>query len=281
MKTISLNSAGNEIIATIFEPKGEVEYAIIMSCPTGTKQSYFKKFATYFCDKGFLVITYDYSGIGLSAPKKMKGYETSAVGWGVYDLTTVIDHIADNFEYKKLLLIGLSIGGQIAGISHSIKKVDGLINVASQSGYWKLWPIQYRYILFMNWHILALLAKLFGYFPGKQTTAMENLPKGVALDWSKWGLSSNYLFDHIEDADLKFSSIELPLISYSFSDDRTAPKNTVEWLNSKYSNCELHYQHIYPSDINVKSIGHFGFFREKCKVLWDDLIEKINVTFKI
>ncbi|MEZ5003037.1 MAG: alpha/beta hydrolase [Chitinophagales bacterium] len=164
----TLISGENPIVVTAFTPRKQNGITIIMSCATGAKQSYFKPFATYLAEHGFLVFTYDYSGIGRSKPTHLKGFNTSASAWGKLDLTTVIDHVAQNYEYNKLLLIGQSIGGQIPGLSPSINKVDGLINVVSQSGYWNLWPFPLNIGLLFNWYLLKVMTSLLGYFPGKK-----------------------------------------------------------------------------------------------------------------
>jgi predicted alpha/beta hydrolase len=268
----TLQSNENEIVATIYEPETTPKFAVILSCPTGTKQSYFQKFSEYLCSKGILVVTYDYSGIGKSAPKKMKGYQTSVSTWAKHDLTTVIDYVSENYSYQKLILMGLSIGGQIVGLTPSIRKVDALINVAAQSGYWALWPFPIKFVLFFNWYFLQILTRLFGYFPGKKLGLMEDLPKGVAIEWARWGLKKDYLFDFIPEATAQFSAIQLPLLAYSFSDDRTAPKITVDEMTAKFANGLVTRKHIQPSELNLKEIGHFGFFRSGCKPLWDETI---------
>jgi len=175
--TIELNSNGNTIVAVVFQPTLPPKYAVILSCPTGTKQSYYQKFSEYLCKKGILVVTYDYSGIGKSAPKQMKGYDSSLTNWAMHDLTVVIDYVSENFTYQKLVLIGLSIGGQIVGLTPSTHKVDAIINVASQWGYWRLWPIPIRYILFINWYVLLISAKILGYFP--KTNIEEGIRKSI------------------------------------------------------------------------------------------------------
>lgn len=275
----TLISGENPIVVTAFAPQKQNGTAIIMSCATGAKQSYFKPFATYLAEHGFLVFTYDYSGIGRSKPNSLKRYNTSASAWGKLDLTTVIDHVTQNYEYNKLLLIGQSIGGQIPGMSPSIIKVDGLINVVSQSGYWNLWPFPLNIGLLFNWYLLKVMTSILGYFPGKKMGIMEDLPKGVALEWATWGLSKDYLFDHVKEANEAYARLKLPLLAYSFSDDTTAPKNTVIALNKKYADCRIQHKHYTPAELQLRSIGHFGFFREKCKMLWDDLIHEINIYF--
>lgn len=276
MNTIKLQSANNTIVAIKYEPISSNGITLLMSSATGAKQTYFRHFANYLCERGFRVLTYDYSGAGLSAPKNLRGYKTGMQQWGEHDLTTMIDHISESYDHKKFFVLGQSIGGQIHGLSPSIHHANGLINVAASTGYWKAYPFPMRWLIWFNWYIaLPLMTHLFGYFPGRRIRIVDDLPKGVALDWCKWGKSPNYHLDHIEDPREKFDRIQVPMLSYSFSDDTTAPKHTVEWINSIYRNCQLTHKHVSPSDIGLKSIGHFGFFRPKCKALWDDLIEEV------
>ena len=276
---IKIDSNGWPLTATVFEPLSNKYCGItaIMSTATGAKQTYFRSFAKEVSTThGIRVITYDYSGMGQSAPVKMKGFERSMLDWGLYDLAAVIDHVEAEFEFEQLIHIGQSVGGQIPGLCPSIHKVDGLVNVVSQSGYWKLWPFPSRYLLWINWNVLRIVVNLFGYWPGGRIGIVDNLPRNVALQWANWGLSPNYLMDHVETAEESFRAVKLPLLSFSFSDDRTAPKATVEWLNAQYSNCTLTHKHYKPSDLQMKKIGHFGFFRSECDILWLELVREVK-----
>lgn len=276
MKQVEIESKGNKLGLTVFEPEGHVRHAFIMNCATGAKQNYYFHFAAYLQSKGHLVVTYDYSGVGASAPKHLRGFKSSVVQWGEDDLSAVIDYVSTNHRYDKLIVIGLSIGGLLPGMTRSQDKIDVLVNVASQSGYWKMWHFPMNVLLLLNWYMLAFCARLFGYFPGKRLGIMENLPKGAAMDWANWGRSPEYAFDFVTDAHTRFAALKVPLLSYSFSDDSKAPRPTVEWLNSKYAGCRVIHKHIEPSSIDLKSIGHFGFFRSKCRALWDDLLKEVD-----
>lgn len=273
---VQLKSAANTIFASIYEPTTPSGITLIMNSATGAKQSYFRHFAHYFAERQIRVITYDYSGIGLSAPKNLKGYQTTMTQWGTHDLTVVIDYVSSRFENQKIILVGQSVGGQIPPLSPSIGKIHGLVNVASQSGYWKLWDMPLRLLVRFNWFIMPMITRTFGYFPGKAIGVVGNLPKGVALDWVKWGTSPEYLIDCIPNAKALFDAVKLPLLAYSFDDDTTAPRQTVEWLNRQYTNCDVEHRHIKAADIGVGHIGHFGFFRPKCAVLWQEVFKEIT-----
>jgi len=279
MKEFTIQTPKHPLSITVYEPVERPKFVFILNSATGAKQSYYRTFASHLVENGILAITYDYSGIGKSAPASLKNFDTSARDWGENDLTAVIDYVSLNYEYDKLVLMGLSIGGQILGLSPSIGKADALVNVAAQSGYWNLWPFPNKIGVLASWFLLPTLTWIFGYLPSKKLGIMEDLPREVAMEWARWGRSPKYLFDHFPNAEEKYAAISIPLWSYSFTDDTTAPGPTVEWMNGKYSNCELHYRRVSPSELGLKSIGHFGFFREQCKPLWEELLKDLNEKF--
>jgi len=249
-----------------------------MNNAMGAKQGFFYKFARYLSEKGWLVVTYDYSGIGLSALDTLKGLEVSASDWAKYDLTAVVEYLERKYDYQHLLLIGQSIGGQIIGLSPIAQRASGLIYIASQLAYWKLWPFPQSLALWGNYTFITTITHLVGYCPTKSLNIMENLPKNVALEWAKWGKSSNYLFDYIAEADEQYAKLNVPLLAYSFSDDRSGPIASIKALNERHSNCTIIHKHFTPKEVGVKKIGHFGFFRSSCQILWDDMITEVEQT---
>lgn len=276
MREVQLQSGPNTIVAKVYESENFQDKVIIISSATGTPQSYYKRFAQFMSTHGFAVITFDYSGVALSAPKQMKGYKSSLVHWGKYDLTAVIEYAQQNFPNAKLYHVGQSIAGQVLLFCPKADVFEASVQVACQTGDWNLWPWYFRFILFFNWHILRWITNTFGYFPGKRLGIMEDLPKGVGLDWSYSGLDNQYLPNKIENKDEQLAAIKkLPVIAYSFTDDRTAPLKSVKSLHALYRSEQLTHHHIRPKDFGIRKIGHFGFFREKCKMFWKEIAEAL------
>lgn len=86
MKSIDVVTEDNCILsAHIFEPKNSVNKLLLINSATGVKQQVYFSFAQFFADQGFSVVTYDYRGIGLSKPEKMKGFNASMRIWGTKD----------------------------------------------------------------------------------------------------------------------------------------------------------------------------------------------------
>lgn len=267
---------GNSVTASIYE--ADKNTILIIASATGVKQSFYKKFADFVSTNGITVITFDYSGIGLSLKKPIQQVLNNASDWGKNDLEAIIKYTKENYPNAKITLLGHSIGGQLIGLAKSSSQVQKLILVAAQSGYWKLWNGNSKLIMWLNWHVLfPTLINIFDYMPSKKISKMENLPKNVAKQWNSWCKKPNYLFDEVSKNDLFFKSISIKILAISIENDFYAPKKAVDWFTTKYENAEINKLHLKPSDYNTNVIGHFGIFSSKfMSNLWKLLFDEIE-----
>ena len=261
---------------TLYRPKGAADRVVLINSATGIPQKYYNSYANFLREEGFIVITFDYRGIGESRPENLKGFSATMHEWAQRDIKGVIDWISKELKPTKIFFVGHSAGGQLFGLASNNNLIDGMITVAAPSGYWGHWPFFQRYLFAFLWFVLMpLLTHTLGYFPSKKLRFGENLPKGVALEWALWCRNPDYLFGYGEVLDLShYESYRAPILAYSFDDDSYAPKRAVDALLEGYTNAKVKRKHIVPEDIGVSSIGHFGFFREQFRdSLWRETSE--------
>ena len=118
---------------------------------------------------------------------------------------------------------------------------------------------------------LPLLAHLVGYAPWSRLAAGEDLPKGVALQWSRWCRDRRYV---LSDASLplaRYQTFTAPVLAYSFDDDKWGTARSVDTMMSAYPAVER--RHVVPAGVGLDAIGHMGFFRPEAERLWVDVIE--------
>lgn len=87
---------------------------ILVASATGVLQGFYRRFAEYAVSHGFDVVTFDYRGIGRSAPRSLKGFEMDFRDWAVKDLGALIDRL--DHESAPLYLVGHSYGGHALGL---------------------------------------------------------------------------------------------------------------------------------------------------------------------
>lgn len=284
MNELKIKTPDNfELAVTSFSPESNPKAVVLINSAMGVLRQYYRKFAAFLATEGFQIYSYDYRGIGGSRPGSLKGFDTSIYQWGITDMETMINYVTDAHEEVPLLAIGHSVGGQALGLAPSCQKVNGLMLVTSQVGNWTHWDKGRTKLKFFWKYLLPTLSKMFGYFPAKKLGMFEDLPKGVAMEWSKWGCNPDYLFAFDFDVPKQHGDLKVPLLSWSFTDDGYAPIRAVKQLLQRYAKADIIHRHLAPQDLGVSRIDHFGFFRESFKdSLWTDSLAWLNeqVTVK-
>jgi predicted alpha/beta hydrolase len=262
-----------ELAATLYRatalPAGAP--AVLINSATGVKRGYYDKFARFLAENGFVTLAFDYRGIGGSRPPKLRGFDARMVDWGEKDSAAAIDWLHTTHRPRRLLLVGHSAGGQLFGLTPNNRRVDAMLAVGAQSGYWAKWSGSRKLFMWFLWYALMPgMTRLFSYFPSRKLGLSEDLPAGVARQWAHWGRNPNYIVDdNGEPLREHFAGYTGPIRSYSFSDDADAPRAAVEDLIGCYTAAAIEWNHRTPEELGVQKIGHFGFFREQLReTLW-------------
>jgi predicted alpha/beta hydrolase len=253
---------GYRLGATVY---GAGEKAVLVMPATGVPQSYYAKFAAYLAERGFSVLTFDYRGIGRSLSSDIRKLGARMRDWGALDAAAAFAFLS----HPEILIVGHSFGGQALGLLPQPERIAGALVVGAQSGYWRNWPALGQAWMWPATHIgLPAVARLLGYFPASRLGFGEDLPAGVALEWASWCRHPRYLVGAlgVEDAYARFRA---PLRAYAISDDPFAPRRAVQELFKLYPSAKAELRSVAPRELGVKSIGHFGFFRERFRdSLW-------------
>lgn len=264
-----------EITATSFVPAHPIHHTLIINSATGVKQRYYFSFAEYMAEHGYTVYTYDYRGIGASRSASLTGFQATVMTWAERDYPAVVKHVMEEHPGNKISIIGHSIGGQLIGMAEASRQADSFIMVGSQTPYWRNYRGTTKIKIWLLWYLLIpSFTNLFGYFPSKKLGLFEDIPGPAARQWARWGKSINYLFDEFPEKRKTFSILIQPALVYSFSDDPFASPEAVDDLIQFYTSLKLERRHVHPSDIGLKSMGHFFFFRKSAKdIFWTEVIQ--------
>ncbi|WP_426484136.1 alpha/beta fold hydrolase [Flavobacterium sp. 2] len=251
---------------------------VIIASATGVKQNYYYNFATFLSDNNYSVYTFDYGGIGDSKSGPLSKFSTTATNWAENDFESVIKHVKAKNPNSKLFIITHSIGGQLIGLVPSNNLFDGVIMVASQSGSWIHWKGFDRLKMQFLWYaLIPSFSRIFNYLPSSHITRMEDLPKGMALEWAKWCKKPNYHFDCIKNVKENYDQIKCKIKSYSIDNDFYATVSAIDWIASQFKKSEVTRVHLKAEEFGVKDIGHFGFFRSQFKEnIWQIFLQDLR-----
>jgi len=267
MQTIPAKD-GFALAATIYQAGSDV---VIINAATAVPRQFYNRFATFLNQQGFTVITYDYRGIGESKPATLRGFKAEMNDWGMLDMQGVLDWTVAEFNPTSLFIIGHSSGGQQMGLITDSSRINAMVTLSAQSGYWRLQggrqPVVVWLLVYL---IIPLLTGVFGYFPWSKFGKAEDLPKGVAQEWARWCRDPLYLLGDRDLPTQRFQQFSAPVLAYSIDDDDWGTAKSVQTLMSAYP--DVAYTHIMPADYGLKSLGHFGYFRSQSEPIWHETV---------
>lgn len=259
------------IVARFFEPIGEPKGGVLIAPAMGVPQPYYADFANWLAAQNYVVVTFDYRGMGLSRNGRLRDLDLDVVDWATQDCARALDALTERVKDKPIYWIGHSLGGQIIPFVPNRDRVTKFITVATGSGYWRENAAPLNRRAWFLWYVLApLTVALFGYFPGKRLGIVGDLPPRVLKQWRRWCLNREYAVG-AEPGDVRglYAAVRTPIASLSFTDDEFMSARNIESLHSFYANAPRTMKRFTPQDIGVKRIGHFGFFRpEFTDSLW-------------
>ena len=262
---VALTAAdGYRLGATLFEGG---ERAVLIMPASGVPQPYYARFAAFLAGRGFTVLTFDYRGIGRSLHGDVRRVDARMRDWALLDAAAAFD-VLKNHE---ILVVGHSFGGQALGLLPEPERIARALVVGSQSGYWRHWPALGRAWMWPATHfVLPVVSRLHGCFPGSRFGFGEDLPRGVAIEWASWCRHPRYLVGAL-GVEERYRRVATPLRAYAISDDAFAPERAVAALLELYPNAPGELRRVTPGELGMKTIGHFGFFREAFRdSLWPE-----------
>ncbi|TDX84356.1 alpha/beta hydrolase family protein [Epilithonimonas xixisoli] len=279
MKSIDLMTDVNYTLsAHLFEPEKSRNKLLLINSATGVKQHIYFSFAQYFSEQGFTVITYDYRGIGLSKPKKMKGFNASMRIWGTKDYKAVTDFIKTNFPNHQKFCLGHSVGALILGMNPDSEMFEEFIFVGTQNAFVGNLKFKTKIEAYLGFGIIQPIStKFLGYFPANWFGLGESLPSGSAFDWRTLILnkkSTNKLLEKTKDFSRNLA--QKVFVIRAEDDVWLTEKGVKSLLENTYPNLRPTYRIIKTSESEKNEIGHINFFRSYNRKLWHIILKELN-----
>jgi len=249
---------------------------VVINPATGVLARYYHYYARFLAASGFDVLTYDYRGIGLSRPARLRGSGYRWRDWGQLDFDAAIRFANGRRRQGSLLVVGHSVGGFLPGLAEHGHLVERMLTVGAQYAYWPDYARRQRARLFLKWHVVMPVATaLFGYFPGRRFGWLEDLPAGVANEWSFKRARTELSYPKASRADVlrRFAAFHAPILAVVVGDDELGTVAAVRRSLAYYHGAPRTEVMLLPRDVGRDSVGHFGLFHARhAENFWTDTL---------
>jgi predicted alpha/beta hydrolase len=269
---------GARLEADAFLPRSGRPIAKALVAPAmGVPRRFYAPFAADLAAHGIAALSFDYRGVGGSLAGPVRDSPAVLSEWGEEDLAAATRELAalsvpGATRELPLLFVGHSVGGQLLGLMSDVPYRSALF-VGSQAGYFGHWDGASRALMAALWFAaVPALTRVFGYLPMSAFGKGEDIPRGVAREWARWGRDPEYIGVHVRDRpDAGYHRFAGRIRAVSIADDAYAPPRAVAALARLYRAADVEVAPLHPRDEGVAAIGHFGWFKDRFRgTLWAD-----------
>jgi predicted alpha/beta hydrolase len=130
---------GRMICATCYSPLKPNGKNIIVAPAAYLVQREYRSFAVHFQQLGYNVFTFDYRGVGDSAPDCLKGCDARLQQWAVQDADAVIRYVKNSYPGTEVIYVGHGIGGELIGLAQASQYINKLVLASSSLSCKRLW----------------------------------------------------------------------------------------------------------------------------------------------
>lgn len=246
-------------------PDGGSRGSIIVNPATGVLARFYHRYARFLACHGFDVLTYDYRGVGLSRPEHLRGCGYRWRDWGERDFDAALRFMRERRRDGPLMVVGHSVGGFLPGLAENAPLIDRMLTVGAQYAWWGDYMPRRRLSLFAKWHVaMPVVTVLCGYFPGRRFGWLEDLPAGVAQEWSFRGprFERSHPRGERQAVLSRMVAVQAPILAIAVSDDELGTVPAVRRTLGYYRGAERTAVLLRPADYGRQAIGHFNLFHD-------------------
>jgi predicted alpha/beta hydrolase len=174
-----------------------------------------------------------------------------------------------------LYLVGHSFGGHAVGLVNNHHHLSAACFLGTGAGWHGWMPFSEQLKVQLLWNVIAPpLTRYLGYLSLSKLGMGEDLPIGVYKQWKRWCKYPHYFFDDTAYPLMKraFAGVNLPIQTINSIDDKWAPPASRDAFMKHYKNSVHTARNVAPDLLGIDSIGHMGYFREKTKIVWFDIL---------
>ncbi|KEJ89301.1 alpha/beta hydrolase family protein [Sulfitobacter donghicola] len=247
--------------------------AILISAGTGFPRRFYKDVAQYLAQRGAVVLTYDYRGIGGSGAEDLAASGIDYPDWGRLDMPAAVDALEQACPDLQITHLAHSVGGHFIGLMPNHNKIRRHAFASVGVGSWMYHHKSYLPTEMYFWWGLGTYCLLrYGYIKPLGGWQGEALPPELFKTWRRWSNRREYFRSDYDGklAGHHYDQVDAPIKSWIFPDDPIATQPAAESLLKSYPNAKQQIVMRSAKDIGVSRIGHEGAFRKGREELWGE-----------
>jgi len=224
---VPTGSGGDQLCLRMFTPTDPGTPAhdapVLVVLPAmGITASYYDPLARGLCRAGFPVVVGDLRGHGGSTPAISRDSRFGQQEMVAEDIPAVVSAARRGFPGRPVVLLGHSLGGQlaVAYLRRPEADVEGLVLIASGTPHFRVYPRLRGLRVLLGTQVAALLGRCWGYFPGDRIGFAGRESARVIRDWARFARTGRFRPAGADvDYEREVSTPDIPVLVVSVEGD--------------------------------------------------------------
>ncbi|RDG38094.1 alpha/beta hydrolase family protein [Streptomyces corynorhini] len=247
----------DQLCARVFPATaGDDRTPVVLVTPAmGIAATYYDPFARGLAAVGFPVLVCDRRGQGGSTPTISRASRFGQQEMVAVDLPAAVAAARREFPGRPVVLLGHSIGGQLATayLGRPEADADGLVLIASGTPHHRVYPWYRSLRVLLGTQAAALLGRVWGYFPGDRVGFAGRESAGVVRDWATFARTGRF---RPAGADLDYeramAAADVPVLVVSVEGDVMHTPAAMAALTAKLGSTRVTRRHYTAADAGQK-----------------------------
>lgn len=251
------------------------DHLILIYPAMGVPARKYDQLALAFNELGLSAAIAELRGVGSSSVRASRRTDFGYHELISLDFDLALSTLQHDYPRLKISVFGHSLGGQLGALLLAQRQRNhpddhpnpALILSASCSIYFRGWPWPRNIFILLFTQLGNLIAKLLGYFPGRQLGFGGREAKSLIQDWAKSARSGNY---HIKNSHFDYESalqaMKCDVLAINYADDDFSPQSATEKLLDKLSSASIERVMLTAQDLGAKRADHFNWMKHPQRV---------------
>lgn len=258
------SSGGAEFVVRLLRAERPDAPVALVIPAMGTRARFYTPLVHGLHRGGLHVAVTDLRGQGESTPVARRGVAYGYREMVDHDLPAVVRAISAALPRSPVVLIGHSLGGQLALLSSATRltAVHAVVLTAAGSVWWRGFGPVLGLRNLVGSQLFAALATVLGYWPGKRLGFGGTQTTTVMRDWARQGRTGRYTLRGSDtDYEAALARLKLPVLAVGVDNDSLAPQGATDHLLRKIPAASVSRWHYTEALAGGHRLDHFRWVR--------------------
>jgi len=227
----------------------------------GVPAGYYEPLLDGLAANGLTAVIADLPGQGTRRPLVARDHDYGYGALATRFVPLVLDTARTALKRRQIVLLGHSLGGQVAVVAGAVRPdiADAMVLVAAGTPHWRAFDGRLGWEVLVQTQAVGVVARANGFWPGERFGFGGRQPRRLMTEWAHLARTGSFSLAGMPDVDAAIGTIDVPVLAIDVANDQFAPAASVEALAAKLTGARVERRHF--AQQSGRPLDHLGWVR--------------------